>query len=352
MTSAARDLRRMLFTGSVESAWSLFRRAPAVRFAGNAPCGRPLSRTLSAVVVDDALCFHGGGDGEKLGLVGRPACASYDEVVAQAPSYWIHPELACPATTYYLSVQAEGTVTRVDDRARKARILGAIMQRYQPEGGYVPITAHAERYAKVLDSLLVAELRPTALHCKHKLGQHRSAAQIARVLTGLWRRGEPADLRALRLIQDAHPERPVPDFLRGPDGSRLCVAPDDDDAACVAGLLEGQYWTEGFSRERMAAAQRGSPAWVVARAPDDRVIGSARAISDRARYGHVLDVVVHPEQRGRGVGRALMRLLLDHPALRDLRTISLRTRDAEGLYRPLGFGPSTAPGEEMVLRRA
>ena len=65
--------------------------------------------------------------------------ASADEVVAQVPSYWIHPELACPASTYYLSALAEGTVQRVHDLARKARILNALMERFQPEGGYAPL---------------------------------------------------------------------------------------------------------------------------------------------------------------------------------------------------------------------
>ena len=213
MTTTERLTMQARFSPPEEDGWELFARAPAVRFASADAEGRPVLRTLSAVVLEGRLCFHGADDGEKLGLVGRPAVASYDEVVAQVPSYWVHPELACPASTYYLSVQAEGIVTRVDDRARKARILSALMARFQPEGGFLPITADAPRYAKVLDALLVAELVPARVSCKHKLGQHRSLAQIERVLAGLWQRGATGDLAAMRRVREAHPARPVPAFL-------------------------------------------------------------------------------------------------------------------------------------------
>jgi GNAT superfamily N-acetyltransferase/nitroimidazol reductase NimA-like FMN-containing flavoprotein (pyridoxamine 5'-phosphate oxidase superfamily) len=349
----ARERKARLSRAEPARAWELFRRAPAVRFASFTADQRPILRTLNAVELDGRLCFHAGDHGEKLGLLGRPALASYDEVVADIPSYWIHPELACPASTYYLSAIAEGTVERVHDLAHKARILNALMQRFQPEGGYAPLSAEDKRYTKVLEQLLVAELQPIRISAKHKLGQHRTVAQIERVLEGLWARGKQGDLRAIRLIRDAHPASPSPAFLRGPSGSELCVAPDERDAREVAALLAGQYWTELFTAECMAQAQLGSTAWVLAREPSTRaVIGSARAVTDRARFGYVLDVIVRPDQRGRGFGAALTRLLLAHPALRGLKSIALRTRDAHRLYRTFGFEQSRADPMSMVLTRA
>lgn len=344
--------KQALFTRDEQQAWALFARAPSVRFAAADATGRPVLRTLSAAVLDHTLCFHGTDHGEKLGLLGHEVVASCDEVVAQIPSYWIHPELACPASTYYQSAMIEGRVVRIDDPVHKARALMAIMAHFQPEGGYAEIRADDKRYRKVLDTLLVAELVPTRVSAKHKLGQHRSRAQIERVLSGLFERGAPGDLAALRLIHDSHPERPLPDFLRGPDDSVLCVAPDVDDARAVASLLVGQYWTESFTKEQLAEAQKGSTAWVVARdGVTGAVLASARAVSDRARFGYVLDVIVRPDRRGRGLGRALMRLLLRHPALRGLCTIGLRTRDAQSLYRELGFTEPRPRGTEMVLLR-
>jgi nitroimidazol reductase NimA-like FMN-containing flavoprotein (pyridoxamine 5'-phosphate oxidase superfamily)/GNAT superfamily N-acetyltransferase len=333
-----------------DDAWALFRRAPSVRFAAAGDDGKPVLRTLSAVVVDGALCIHGGDEGEKLGLVGRQCVASCEEMVAQVESTWIHPELACPASTYYLSALAEGPLRRLDDLEQKARVLNALMERFQPRGGHVPITAADRRYTKVLEHILVAELVPEKLSAKHKLGQHRSRAQIESVLAGLWQRGEPGDVEAMRLIRDAHPERPAPAFLSGPDGSELCAAPDARDAAEVARLLGGLYWTEGLSAELMERAHVGASAWVVARDPaSGAVLASARAVSDGARFAWLLDVVVRPDRRGRGLGKAVVELLLAHPALRSVAFVGLKTRDAHGLYTRFGFHERDVQCMERVI---
>lgn len=345
--------KQRLFRADAEAAWALFQQAPAVRFAAVASDGSPVLRTVNAVVLDQRLYFHGTDHGEKLKLVGSRAVASYDEVVAEVPSYWIHPELACPASTYYVSALAEGTIERVSEPEQKARALSALMERFQPEGGYRAITARDRGYAKVLDTLMVAAFVPSKVSGKAKLGQHRTIGQIERVLEGLWRRGRPGDLSALRLIREAHPGNPQPAFLRGPHGSELCVAPDARDAEEVAALLAGQYWTTAFSPGCMAAAQLGSSAWVVARDAATRsVLASARAVSDRARFGHVLDVIVRADARRKGFARTLMGLLLDHPALRSALTITLRTRDAQALYDSLGFVRGETSGDLMTLVRA
>ena len=94
-------------------AWQLFQRAASVQVAAQGDDGLPVLRSVSAVVVDGALCFHGGDHGEKLGLVEREAVASCERIVAQMASYFVHAELACPASTYYESAQLRGVVRRV-----------------------------------------------------------------------------------------------------------------------------------------------------------------------------------------------------------------------------------------------
>ena len=73
---------------------------------------------------------------------------------------------------------------------------------------------------------------------------------------------------------------------------------------------------------------------------DGRLIGFAGAhiILDE---GHVTNVVTEPGERGRGVGRALMRSLLQYAANLGARCLTLEVRAsnqaAVGLYRTLGF---------------
>lgn len=356
-----------------DDALALFARAPVIHLAsiigtgigtgtgtgtstGSAAgtgAGRPILRTLHGVVVDGRIAFHGGDHGDKVAVIGREAVLSAEEVIAEIPSHFIDPERACPATTYYRSAMARGVVRRVEDLDRKARVLQALMERFQPEGRHVPITAGDPRYRKSLETLLIAELVPDRLSAKHKLGQNRNARQIEQVMAGLWQRGEPGDLRAIRTLFEEHPGSPEPGFLRGPDGVALCCAPDRRDAGQVAEILAPQHWNEGLSPEVIARAHLGGAAWVVAR---DRtagaVIATARASGDGARHAHVMDVVVVDAWRGQGLGAALMGLLLDHPALRSCANVQLRTRDAQRFYRRFGFATSPDRFDEMVMRRS
>ena len=50
---------------------------------------------------------------------------------------------------------------------------------------------------------------------------------------------------------------------------------------------------------------------------------------------------------GRGLAAWLMRTLLDHPDLQELRRTVLATQDAHGLYAELGFGPLARPERWM-----
>ena len=82
-----------------EAALHMFAHAPSVHFAGASASGQPIARTFTAVMVDGVLCFHCGNKGEKLGLIDQRVIAFAEEVVAQVPSYWVHPALACPVNS-------------------------------------------------------------------------------------------------------------------------------------------------------------------------------------------------------------------------------------------------------------
>jgi nitroimidazol reductase NimA-like FMN-containing flavoprotein (pyridoxamine 5'-phosphate oxidase superfamily)/GNAT superfamily N-acetyltransferase len=350
-------MRREVFRMARTEALALLDEAPFVHLAATTATGAPLHRTVNAVVVDDVLAFHGAPAGEKLEALGRPAVASVEELVAPIPSYFVDPERACPATTLYRSVQVHGTLEPVDDARRKARLLAALMQRFQPEGGHVPIAADHPLYRRAIDGLLVVQLSLERLDGKAKLAQNRAPEEVTRLLSRLWTRGLPGDPRAVELVRAANPAAPTPPFLAAPDGVRLDCAPGPCDAAAAAALLADAYWSTGLDAATIARAQLGASAWVGARDRDGRLVATARAISDGVKWAAVFDVMVAPAFRGRGVGEAVVRLLIDHPRVRGARRVWLATRDAQLFYARLGFvegkmvPPRTYQTTEMVLDR-
>jgi GNAT superfamily N-acetyltransferase len=58
--------------------------------------------------------------------------------------------------------------------------------------------------------------------------------------------------------------------------------------------------------------------------------------------GWVEEVLVRPEYRGRGAGRALMTAFEQHAAARGGRLVALATRRAAAFYRALGYEESAA----------
>jgi nitroimidazol reductase NimA-like FMN-containing flavoprotein (pyridoxamine 5'-phosphate oxidase superfamily)/GNAT superfamily N-acetyltransferase len=331
-------MRKEIFRMDRAEAEALLSRAPVVRIASTTPEGAPVLRTVHGVVVRGALAFHGAPAGEKTEAIGREAVASADEIVASIPSYFLDPERACPATTLYRSAQVHGPIERVADPSHKAEVLSALMRKYQPEGGYVPIEPGHPLYTKAIAGIMVLQIPLSRLDGKAKLAQNRSPEERIRLMEGLWARGQPGDTEAIEQIRAANPGTPLPAFLLGPAGTTLAAALAPTDTRAVAALLEDAYWNVGFTEEVIARAHLGSPAWVGARDAEGALVATARAVTDTAKRAWIYDVVVAPALRGKGVGAAVVRLLLDHPAVRRTLRVYLRTRDAQPFYEQFGFG--------------
>jgi nitroimidazol reductase NimA-like FMN-containing flavoprotein (pyridoxamine 5'-phosphate oxidase superfamily)/ribosomal protein S18 acetylase RimI-like enzyme len=319
------------------AAVELLATAPTIFVSSTAPDDEPIFRAMNAAVVDGMVAFHAAAAGEKTLALGRPAVVSAIDEVATLPSHFLDPERACPATTLYRSVQVHGTLVPIDDGRKKARVLQALMDKHQPEGGFVPLDHAHPLYQKEIASLLLFGVSLERLDGKAKLGQNRKPEEREKILDGLWRRGAPGDLRAIQLILAANPKTPTPAFLAAPPGVTLCVHPNQHDARAVATLLHGTYWNDRFSKEEIALAHLESSAWVVAKGENGEVLASARAVSDGSKRAWIYDVIVGAEVRKQGLGDRVMRLLLDHPRLRRTKLVALGTRDAAGFYARLGF---------------
>jgi len=350
-------MRRREYEGEAGLAEALFGAAESMHVAGTDAEGAVVLKTLHGVVDEGWVCFHAAPLGEKTSLLGRQVVVSVEEVVCRLPSTFFDAERACPATTLFRGAQARGVLSPIDEPERKARVLQRLMEKLQPQGGYRPITSTEKLYAPSVKGLLIAGVPLADASAKAKLAQNKSDAVRSRLLEQLWERGEPGDARAIELIRTANPTTPAPAFLSGPPGVRLHAVMEERQLEACVRLLATEYWNDRFTAEVLQRAHRGSAAWVGATDEHGSVIGTARAMSDGGKHAWIYDVCVHPEWRRRGLGQALMRLILDHPAVRSCALVRLGTRDAQSLYRRFGFVDTASiqrpySTTEMVLARA
>jgi GNAT superfamily N-acetyltransferase len=82
-------------------------------------------------------------------------------------------------------------------------------------------------------------------------------------------------------------------------------------------------------------------------AGDGEQAGFARAVTDSATFAWIADVFVLEPHRGRGLGVWMIERLLAHPRLQGLRSVTLATLDAHGLYERYGF---VRDGERRMIR--
>jgi GNAT superfamily N-acetyltransferase len=112
---------------------------------------------------------------------------------------------------------------------------------------------------------------------------------------------------------------------------------------------EAYWWREWRTREMMD--RQFYSAWRVVGVYEQstgRMVGFCRAISDGASIAYLADVFVLAEHRGKGLGEALVRKMIDDGPGSMFRWM-LHTRDAHRLYRKFGFQP---PDDRYIERPA
>ncbi len=122
------------------------------------------------------------------------------------------------------------------------------------------------------------------------------------------------------------------------------------DFQATSDLLKDSYWGGQRTDEINRRAFENSVCAIAL--IDGEQVGFARASGDRAVFARISDVIVWPEHRGKGIGKALVQALLDHPELASVQTWMLNTSDAHGLYRRFGFQPVSDGYEMRFDRRA
>lgn len=123
------------------------------------------------------------------------------------------------------------------------------------------------------------------------------------------------------------------------------------DMTLVHTSLAGMYWAKGRPRTLTERSWANCLCFGVY-APDGAQVGFGRLLTDYTFRAHLADVYVLPAARGLGLGRALVETILAHPELTTVRTWTLTTADAQGLYARYGFRPGEADDKWMTLDRA
>jgi GNAT superfamily N-acetyltransferase len=100
--------------------------------------------------------------------------------------------------------------------------------------------------------------------------------------------------------------------------------------------LTRAYWAQG--RPRAATERAYANSLVFGVYDGTRQVGVARVASDLTLFAYLMDVFIHEEYRGQGLGTWLLEtIFFQYPDLKQIRRWMLVTNDAHALYAKFGF---------------
>ena len=117
-------------------------------------------------------------------------------------------------------------------------------------------------------------------------------------------------------------------------------------------LYANEWWSAERTRsdvERMLLAT--DFLFAAVEVSSESLVGFARVLTDRTYVALVLDVIVAPEQRHRGLGGLLIDRICSDPVLKDVASIELVCQpELLPFYRRLGFTENV--GRSRLMRRS
>jgi GNAT superfamily N-acetyltransferase len=121
-------------------------------------------------------------------------------------------------------------------------------------------------------------------------------------------------------------------------------------------LSESSYWARGRPFDVQASAIANSPLVVGAYhdlGSDEggAQVGFARMVTDLATFAWLADVYVLEDHRGGGLGTAMVRMIVEHPAVDGLPLQFLGTADAHGVYARVGYTTVEDDPRRWMVRR-
>ena len=162
--------------------------------------GKPYVVALNFVFFENSIFFHGSKEGRKIQAIKSNPNASFLVVKPYSfiPSFFSGTMAACPATQFFASVLFEGTVNFIEDGNIKAKVLNALMKKFQSEDSFEEISYEKAMYTKMLDKTAIFELKAENISCKIKVGQNLNEEKRNRLMQKLKSRDSKIDEETIK----------------------------------------------------------------------------------------------------------------------------------------------------------
>ena len=162
--------------------------------------GKPYVVALNFVLLENSIFFHGAKEGRKIEAIKSNPNASFLVVKPYSfiPSFFSGTMAACPATQFFASVLFEGTVNFIKDGNIKAKVLNALMKKFQSEDSFEEIAYEKAMYTKMLDKTAIFELKAENISCKIKVGQNLNEEIRNRLMQKLKSRDSKIDEETIK----------------------------------------------------------------------------------------------------------------------------------------------------------
>ncbi|MGC1515578.1 MAG: GNAT family N-acetyltransferase [Maribacter sp.] len=101
---------------------------------------------------------------------------------------------------------------------------------------------------------------------------------------------------------------------------------------CLATL----YWAKGRTVADVEKTIRNSYCFGIYSSKNEQ-IGFARLVTDYIYFGYLMDIIIFEKFQGNGYGKVLVEHMLNDAMIKNLKTLTLKTKDAHNLYKRYGF---------------
>lgn len=327
-----------------------------VHVAFDAGGGQPIVIPTTYVRIDDELYIHGAvASGMLRAASSGPVCATVTllDGLVLARSAFHH-------SMNYRSAVVLGRARPVTDEAEKKRALEALIERLIPGRMQTARPPSPEELKTTSVLALSLDEASVKIRTGGPIDSERDqtwpawagviplALASSAPVPAEGTIGTPPERTLAGPVEFAHAhegqvvEQRLRDLVISDDRARI-------DFARVTGWLASSYWCPGIPRAAVERAARHSSLTAGAYDASGAQIGYLRVVSDCTRFANLMDVFVAEPHRGRGLGRALVRFALAHPAHREIVRWTLGTKDAHGVYAHEGFRAIEEP--ERLMHR-